>query len=74
MEIVPFQTSPLQLVASLEVVEVKVVAPLLRNDTLEIVLLTNHIRYRMLSNVLPSDPLCDNHEPDLLISEPQTDN
>ena len=44
MEIVPFQTSPLQLVASLEVVEVKVVAPLLRNDTLEIVLLTNHIR------------------------------
>ena len=35
--------------ASLEEV---VVAPLLRNDTLEIVLLTNHIRYRMLSNVV----------------------
>ena len=41
MEIVLFQTSPLQLVASsME----EVVAPLLRNDTLEIVLLTNHIR------------------------------
>lgn len=65
MEIVPFQTSPLQLVASLEVVEVKVVAPLLRNDqcndTPEIVLPTNHIRWRMLSNVLPSDPQSDNH-------------
>ena len=44
MEIVLFQTSPLQLVASEKVVEVEVLAPLLRNDTLEIVLLTNHIR------------------------------
>ena len=43
MEIVLFQTSPLQLVASSMEVE-EVVAPLLRNDTLEIVLLTNHIR------------------------------
>ena len=41
MEIVLFQTSPLQLVASSSM---EVVAPLLRNDTLEIVLLTNHIR------------------------------
>ena len=50
---------PLQLVASMEVAGV--VAPLLRNDTLEIVVLTNHIRYRMLSNVLSPDPHSDNH-------------